>query len=96
MEDMQLLVSGILVKEGRKIVRVSFLRDGDYAEFIVPDGVLDKQKGFTEEEVTGLYRYVRENKDQILREARGVNAMRNWLGINSPQKPKPSPAAPTL
>lgn len=83
MDNMQILVSGILAKEGRRFARISFLRDKEYAEFIVPDGIMDSRKGFTDEEITKLYRYVRENKDQIMKEAKGVNVMRNWLGIKT-------------
>lgn len=81
MEDMQVLVSGILTKKERKFARVSFTRGEDYAEFIVPDGVMDRHKGFSEEEITELYKYVRENRDTLMKEARGVNVMRNWLKL---------------
>lgn len=81
MENMQSLISGILTKEGRKFARISFMRGEEYAEFIVPDGVLDKRKGFSEEEITELYRYVRENRNDILEKAKEVNPLRSWLGI---------------
>ncbi len=78
---METFISGILTKEGRKFARISFTRGEEYAEFIVPDGVLDKRQGFTEEEITKLFRYVRENRDDILRRAREVNPLKNWLGL---------------
>lgn len=78
---METFISGILTKEGRKFARISFMRGEEYAEFIVPDGVLDKRQGFTEEEITKLFRYVRENRDDILRRAREVNPLKNWLGL---------------
>lgn len=81
MEEVQVLVSGILVKEGRKFARVCFTRGEDYAEFLVPEGRMDRHRGFSDQEVTELYRYVRENRDQFLKEAKGVNAMRNWLKL---------------
>lgn len=81
MEDIQSFISGVLTKEGRKFARISFMRGEEYAEFIVPDAVLDKRNGFSEEEITGLLRYVRENRDEILEKARGVNPLKNWLGI---------------
>ena len=77
----RVLISGMLTKEGRKFARISFTRGEEYAEFIVPDGILDKRKGFTEEEVTGLYRYVRENRDDILTRAKEVSPLKNWLGL---------------
>ena len=81
MEDVQVLVSGILTKKDRKFARISFMRGEEYAEFIVPDGGMDRHRGFTEEEITKLYRYVRENRDHIMKEAKGVNVMRNWLNL---------------
>lgn len=81
MEDMETFISGILTKEGRKFARISFMRGDEYAEFIVPDGILDQRKGFTEEEVTKLFRYVRENRDEILKRAKEVNPLKNWLGL---------------
>lgn len=78
---METFISGILTKEGRKFARISFMREEEYAEFIVPDGVLDKRQGFTEEEITKLFRYVRENKDDILKQAKEVNPLKNWLGL---------------
>ncbi|MCM1188340.1 MAG: hypothetical protein NC541_03475 [bacterium] len=78
---MQILISGVLKKGDRRFARVSFLRGKDYAEFTVPDGMMDGYRGFSEEEITKLCRYVRENRDQILQEAKGVNPMKNWLGV---------------
>lgn len=81
MEELKTLVSGILRKEGRKFARISFMRGEDYAEFIVPDGVLDRHRGFSGEEIAKLQEYVRENREDIMKEARGVNVMKNWLGL---------------
>lgn len=81
MGEMQSFISGVLTKEGRKFARISFTRGEEYAEFIVPDAILDGRKGFSEEEITGLMRYVRENRDDILRRAREVNPLRSWLNL---------------
>lgn len=81
MEELKTLVSGILTKEGRKFARISFMRGQEYAEFIVPDGCLDSHRGFSEEEISKLQEYVKEESDSIMEKARGVNVMKNWLGI---------------
>lgn len=80
-EGMQSYISCILTKKGRKFARISFMRGEEYAEFIVPDAVLDKRKGFSEEEITDLYKYVRENRDDIFAKAKGINPLKNWLGL---------------
>lgn len=81
MEEISSFISGILTKEGRKFARISFMRGEEYAEFIVPDGILDRRRGFTEEEITKLFRYVREHRDDILEQAKKVNPLKNWLGL---------------
>jgi hypothetical protein len=72
-------------KEGRKIVRVSFLRgmeEGhsiDYAEGILPDGIIVKSEGFSETEVQKLEAYMRANRKDILKQAKEINPLRNWM-----------------
>ena len=79
MGEVTMLVSGIVVKDNRKIVRVSFLRDDDYAEGIMPDAIIEKSKGFTAEELTKLEKFLRLHKEEILQQAKEVNPIRSWL-----------------
>jgi len=79
MDDVRMLVSGFVVKDDRKIVRVCFLRGTDYAEGILPDGIVEKWKGFTEEEAQMLENYMRANRADILKQAKEVNPFRNWI-----------------
>lgn len=81
MDSVNMLVSGIINKEGRRYVRVSFLRGKDVAEGIVPDGIVDHAEGFSDEEVFKLERYLRENRGEIMEQARQVNPIKNWLGL---------------
>lgn len=79
MDEVNMLVSAVVMKDNRKIVRVSFLRGNDYAEGILPDGVIEKSGGFTEEEVLKLENYMRANRKDILEQAKEVNPLRSWL-----------------
>ena len=79
MNEVQMLVSSVVVKDGRKIVRVSFLREKDYAEGILPDGMIEKAEGFTSQEVQKLENYMRANRKEILKQAKEVDPLRNWL-----------------
>ena len=79
MGEVTMLVSGLVVKDNRKIVRVSFLRDDDYAEGIMPDAIIEKSKGFTAEELTKLEKFLRLHKEEILQQAKEVNPIRSWL-----------------
>lgn len=80
-EEMSVLVSGMLHKEDKAFVRVSFLRGKDWAEGIVPDGVIEKSEGFTKEEIGKLEDYLAGDKEQIIKQAKGVNPVRKLFGI---------------
>lgn len=81
MDSVNMLVSGIINREGKRFARVSFTRGKDIAEGIVPDGVIDHAEGFSDAEVAKLERYLRENCGEIMEQARQVNPIKNWLGI---------------
>ncbi|WP_300803068.1 hypothetical protein [uncultured Acetatifactor sp.] len=85
MDEVKMLVFCVVEKEGRKIVRVSFLRgmeeerSMDYAEGILPDGIIVKSEGFSETEVQKLEAYMRANRKDILKQAKEINPLRNWM-----------------
>ena len=81
MDSVNMLVSGIINKEGRRYARVSFVRGNDIAEGIVPDGIVDHAEGFSDDEIFKLERYKRENRGEIMEQARQVNPLKNWLGL---------------
>lgn len=79
MDEVKMLVSCVVEKEGRKIVRLSFLRGEDYAEGILPDGLIEKSRGFTDGEIQKLENYIRTNRQDILKQAKEINPLRNWM-----------------
>ncbi len=80
-EEMKVLVSGVLRHEGKTFVRVSFLRGKDWAEGIVPDGVIEKAEGFSPEEIGKLQEYLAGEKEMIIRQAKGINPIRNLFQL---------------
>ena len=80
-EDINMLISGMIKMDGKSFTRVSFLRDKCWAEGIVPDGVIEKSEGFSEEELVQLKEYLVQEKDMILEQAKGVNPLRKMFGI---------------
>lgn len=80
-DEIQMMVSGRLKKDGREIVRVSFFRNGDYADGVLPDAVIEKTSGFEEKELAILEKYLRDHKDEIYAQARTVDPMKNFLGL---------------
>ena len=79
MDELQMM--GRLKKDGRDIVRVSFFRNKDYADGILPDAIIEKSSGFEEKELAILEKYLRDHKEEIYAEAKGVNPMKNFLGL---------------
>ncbi len=80
-EELRMTYSGLLMKDGEKMVRVSFERGkGAYAEGIVPRGVIEKSSGFTKEEVDMLTVYLQDNATDIINRAKGVNFLNDWIG----------------
>lgn len=80
MDEVKMMISCVVVKDNRKIVRVSFLRGPDYADGVLPEGIIEKSGGFTSVEVQKLERYLRANRQDILKQAKEINPLRNWLG----------------
>ena len=80
-EDVRMLVTSMIHQDGKAFARVSFLRDRDWAEGIVPDGVVEKAKGFSTEEIGQLQAYLAAEKETIIRQAKGINPIRNLFQI---------------
>ncbi len=78
-DEVKMVVSCIVVKDKRMLVRVSFMRGKDYAEGVLPDGVIERSEGFSREETEKLERYIRENRKNILDRAKEINPVRNFL-----------------
>lgn len=80
-EELRMTYSGLLLKDGEKMVRVCFERGkNDYAEGIVPRGVIVKYSGFTKEEIEQLAVYIQDNATDIINRAKNVNFLNDWLG----------------
>ena len=79
--ELRMTYSGLLLKDGEKMVRVCFERGKqDYAEGIVPRGTIVKSSGFTEEEIKQLTVYIQDNATEIINRAKEVHFLNEWLG----------------
>jgi hypothetical protein len=81
MDEIQLLVSTRLQKDGREIVRVSFFRESDYADGVLPDAVIENSQGFSDAELVILTQYLKANTEAIYEKSKTINPVKNWLGI---------------
>lgn len=73
-DSLQMSVSPICVKDGRKIAYVEFKDAARSAEGIIPACVIVSNKGFLNEEISQLEKYMRENVDMLKKMAAGINA----------------------
>lgn len=81
MQEINMVISGIIRKKSEKYVRVSFQRNQDTAEYILPECKLDKSKGFNEKELGMLKDYLLGNKADIMEHAKKINPMKAMLGL---------------
>ena len=79
MSEVEMLISGFFTKDGRKMMRVSFMRGKDFAEGLLPDGIIDRSEGFSEEEIGKLEKFIRANSQEIMAQGREINPIRSWL-----------------
>ena len=81
--EIKFTYSGILNKGQKKIIRVRFERDQedtlDYAEGIIPDCKIEKQQGFTNEEVKQMEDYLVSEKETIIQDAKKLNNILHWF-----------------
>lgn len=80
-DDIKMLVTSMIHKDGNSFARVSFMRGDDWAEGIVPGGQIEKAKGFDEEEIEKLGAYLTGEEEMILKQAKGVNPLRNLFEL---------------
>lgn len=82
-DSITMTYSSLLMKNGKKAICVRFERPSsngiDYAEAMLPNSGITKQKGFTDEEITQLELYLRVNRDEILKNAKEITGFMNWF-----------------
>lgn len=73
--------SGILKKDGKKVVSIRFERNGgkDFADGLLPDCSIEKQQGFSEEETEQLEVYLMEHADEIMHKAKEMSKITKLL-----------------
>jgi CRISPR/Cas system-associated protein Csx1 len=75
--------SSLLLKDGKKAICVRFerktLHEIHYAEAFLPDYKIQKQSGFSEDEILHLEDYLKINKDFILEESKKISNIMNWF-----------------
>lgn len=82
-EEMRMTYSSVMRKGKEKVVHIRFERvvDGktEFAEGLLPEGLIEKSIGFTIEECKALEFYMKENCAQIFEQAQKINDDVFWL-----------------
>ncbi len=79
-DEVRMSFSGIVGGENNRHVEVSFTCGEKYAEGKIPPCTIEKNRGFTDQEVESLEDYLFRNKDDIYRRAKKINPLRAFLG----------------
>ena len=80
MSDVNLDISGVVEKDGKKIAHIRFTRGEDVAEGYIPDCVFTKVKGFTDEETEQLTDYLQANLTDLKKRAAAINPLNAFMG----------------
>ena len=78
-QTMQMICSGILRKDGEKIIYVRFERGADFAEGSLPAAKITSHSGFSPDEVTQMEEYMSDHRFEIIEQAKSVNMMKNFM-----------------
>ena len=76
---MQMICSGILRKNGEKIIYVRFERGKDFAEGSLPAAKITSHSGFSPDEVTQMEEYLSYHRFEIIEQAKSVKMMKNFM-----------------
>ena len=82
--DITMTYSAILRdKAGNRVIRVQFERNTgtgkELAEGLLPDGVIQRRSGFSDEEVRDLEEYLKNNCEDIFSRAKEISNPLKWL-----------------
>ena len=78
-EDMKMTYSGRVVSEGKKKISVTFEAGDAYAEGTIPDCKIIKSKGFKEDEIVMLEKYLQMNQIEIAKKAKEISGLRGYM-----------------
>ncbi len=78
-DELQMSVSAICEKEGRRFAYVTFSGGGRKAEGEIPSCVIRSCEGFSSEEVKQLEAYMKKNLDMLKTMAAGINPLKAFM-----------------
>lgn len=79
---MNMLISGISMKDGEKIAYIMFEEGNSKAEGNIPSCKITSNKGFSEDEINQLENYMRENLAMLKKQAASINPITAMMKSN--------------
>ncbi len=77
--ELKMTVSPVVSKDGKQLAYVSFSDDKRSAEGEIPECVITKNQGFSDDEVRKLEDYMRYNRTELKKMAASVNVMSAFM-----------------
>ena len=78
-EEMKMTYSAIVVADGKKKVSVKFEEGERFAEGSIPECKIIKSKGFEDDEIVVLEKYLQMNQMDIIKKAKEISGFRNMF-----------------
>lgn len=78
-DELNMVVSPVCEKDGKKMAFVSFSDSTRLAEGIIPECIINKNQGFSQEEVEGLERYMKANLTMLKKMAASVDVLSAFM-----------------
>lgn len=79
LEEMRMTYSGIVNKNGKKKISVTFEANGKKAEASLPDCKIETNQGFEEDEIVMLEKYLQMNQIEIIKKAKEITGLRSFF-----------------
>ncbi len=77
--ELEMQVSSICQKDGKKFAYVTFSDGKRFAEGEIPGCTIVKSEGFTDKEVAGLQFYLKKNLDMLKTMASAINPIKAMM-----------------
>lgn len=74
-EEMKMTYTSVVTKDNKPLISLSFERGTDICEGTVPECIITKNNGFSDEEIEALEQYLRLNKRDIIEHAKGISGL---------------------
>lgn len=84
-DKVSMTVSPVVRQDGRQKIFVQFeeKESGKSAEAIIPGCVFISYKGFSDDELDGLKKWLSDRQSEVLAKAQSLSIMNAFLGINN-------------